>query len=111
MTEAEALIDIYDDSIVYDDIYRRYTDYEKSEYIRRQSNRFNKYDVGKYVVTKRPLFKKIVNILYLVDCSKTKLFWWSPDAKYAMVSNSKKAAEAQAAKYKYGEFKVIKIML
>ena len=66
MTEAEALIDIYDDSIVYDDIYRRYTDYEKSKYIRRQSNRFNKYDVGKYVVTKRPLFKKIVNILYLV---------------------------------------------
>ena len=90
MTEAEALIDIYDDSIVYDDIYRRYTDYEKSEYIRRQSNRFNKYDVGKYVVIKRPLFKKIVNILYLVDRSKTKLFWCSADAKYAMVSNSKK---------------------
>lgn len=67
MTEAEALMDIYDDSFVYDYIYRRYTDYEKSEYIRRKSNRFNKYDVGKYVVTKRPLFKKIVNILYLVD--------------------------------------------
>lgn len=111
MTEAEALMDIYDDSFVHDDIYRHYTDYEKSEYIRRKSNRFNKYDVGKYVVTKRPLFKKIVNILYLVDRSKTKLFWWSPDAKYAMVFNSKKAAEAQAAKYKYGEFKVIKIML
>lgn len=112
MTEAEALMDIYDDSFVYDDIYRRYTDYEKSEYIRRKSKRFNKCYVGKYVVTKRPLFKKkIVNTLYLVDRSKTKLFWWSPDAKYAMVFNSKKAAEAQAAKYKYGEFKVIKIML
>ena len=89
MTEAEALIDIYDDSIVYDDIYRRYTDYEKSEYIRRQSNRFNKYDVGKYVVTKRPLFKKIVNILtyyyhqeWLISNSFP-MFWISLHCNYS----------------------------
>ena len=111
MTEAEALMDIYDDPNVYDSIFEPYTDYEKSEYIRRKSKRFNKCDVGKYVVTKYPLFKKIVKVLYLVDRSKTKLYWWSPDAKYAMVFNSKEAAEERAAKYKYGKFKVIKIEL
>ena len=111
MTEAEALMDIYDDPNVYDPIFEPYTDYEKSEYIRRKSKRFNKCDVGKYVVTKYPLFKKVVKVLYLVDRSKTKLYWWSPDAKYAMIFNSKEAAEAQAAKYKYGKFKVIKIEL
>lgn len=113
MTEAEALMDIYDDPAIYDDddIYRGYTDYEKSEYIRKKSKRFNKCDVGKYVVTKCPSFKRVVNILYLVDRSKTKRFWWSPDAKYAMVFNSKEAAEERAAKYKYGKFKVIKIEL
>lgn len=112
MTEAEALMDIYDDPAIYDDdIYRGYTDYEKSKYIRKKSKRFNKCDVGKYVVTKYPLFKKVVKVLYLVDRSKTKLYWWSPDAKYAMIFNSKEAAEAQAAKYKYGKFKVIKIEL
>lgn len=112
MTEAEALMDIYDDPAIYDDdIYRGYTDYEKSEYIRKKSKRFNKCDVGKYVVTKCPSFKRVVNILYLVDRSKTKLYWWSPDAKYAMVFNSKEAAEERAAKYKYGKFKVIKIEL
>lgn len=112
MTEAEALMDIYDDPAIYDDdIYRGYTDYEKSEYIRKKSKRFNKCDVGKYVVTKCSSFKRVVNILYLVDRSKTKRFWWSPDAKYAMVFNSKEAAEERAAKYKYGKFKVIKIEL
>lgn len=111
MSEAEALMDIYDDPNVYDPIFEPYTDYEKSEYIRRKSKRFNKCDVGKYVVTKYPLFKKVVKVLYLVDRSKTKLYWWSPDAKYAMIFNSKEAAEAQAAKYKYGKFKVIKIEL
>ena len=104
-------MDIYDDPNVYDPIFEPYTDYEKSEYIRRKSKRFNKCDVGKYVVTKYPLFKKVVKVLYLVDRSKTKLYWWSPDAKYAMIFNSKEAAEAQAAKYKYGKFKVIKIEL
>lgn len=64
-----------------------------------------------YQKNRKLLFKKVVKVLYLVDRSKTKLYWWSPDAKYAMIFNSKEAAEAQAAKYKYGKFKVIKIEL
>ena len=47
--------------------------------------------------------------IYLVDRSKTKRFWWSHDAVYAMVFNDKSAAEFQAGKYKHNDIEVIEI--
>ena len=106
-TEAEHLSEIYDD-FGYD--FEPYENWEKRDYIEAKNNCFAKKDVGKYVVAQIPKYNKVfMQLMYLVDRSKTKSYWWSHDAYYAMVFEKKEAAEQQAKKYRYGKIKVMKI--
>ena len=110
-TEAGHLTEIYDgaEGRIYDD-FEPYSTAEKRAYIAAKECRFKKEDIGKFVVVQIPrLRKKTVKRLYLVDRSKTKRFWWSHDASYAMVFNNKSAAESQAGKYKHNDIKVVEI--
>lgn len=110
-TEAGHLTEIYDgaEGRIYDD-FEPYSTAEKRAYIAAKECRFKKEDIGKFVVVQIPrLRKKTVKRLYLVDRSKTKRFWWSHDAVYAMVFNNKSAAEFQAGKYKHNDIKVVEI--
>lgn len=110
-TEAGHLTEIYDgaEGRIYDD-FEPYSTAEKRAYIAAKERRFKKEDIGKFVIVQIPrLRKKTVKRLYLVDRSKTKRFWWSHDAVYAMVFNNKSAAEFQAGKYKHNDIKVVEI--
>lgn len=105
-TEAGHLAEIYDGC----EIFEPYTDGEKRDYIRAKNCRFHKQDIGKYVVAQVPRKNKsVVKLLYLVDRSRTKRFWWSHDAEYAMVFDKKSAAEIQASRYRFNRARVLEI--
>lgn len=107
-TEAEHLTEIYDGAEY--DAFEPYSRLEKREYIREKA-RFNKADVGKYVIVQKTRKNKdVVEKLYLVDRSKTTRFWWSHDAFYAMKFESKDAAIQQAEKYRYNKVRVVQIV-
>ncbi len=109
-TEACHLSEIYDGADGYYDDFEPYSTAEKRAYIAAKERRFKKEDIGKFVVVQTPRKRnKVVKCLYLVDRSKTKRFWWSHDAIYAMVFNDKTAAEFQANKYKYNNAEVVEI--
>lgn len=56
----------------------------------------------KYVI------QKVSNdLLFYVDRSKTKKFWWSYKPYYALLFDSKEAAENKIKQLNYGSFKVI----
>lgn len=77
--------------------------------IRKKNHLFTKDDLGKFVITQTPRRYSDFRNLYLVDRNKTKDFWWSPNATFAMKFIKKSCAEFQAKKYKYNNVKVIKI--
>lgn len=107
MSEAEHLSEKYDEGEMYFEPYSRL---ERREYIREKS-RFNKTDVGKYVIVQKTRKNRdVVEKLYLVDRRKTTKFWWSHDAFYAMKFESKDAAMKQAEKYKYNKARVVQIV-
>lgn len=110
-TEAGHLSEIYDDDERRcSDGFEPYSTVERRAYIAAKERRFKKEDIGKFVVVQTPRKRnKVVKCLYLVDRSKTKRFWWSHDAIYAMVFNDKTTAEFQANKYKYNNAKVVEI--
>lgn len=109
VSEAEALADIYE-YVPYDYDFAPYSDKEKRLYILAKNRFFKKDNVGKFVVVQNARKNKsVMNTLYLVDRKKTKDFWWSHDAFYAMVFNKKSAALIQAAKYKYNKARVVQI--
>ena len=99
ISEAEALSEIYDG---FEGKFEPYSKSDRCDYIDAKSRTFKKSDIGKWVVTQKPRRKKdVVSILYLVDRSLTKRFWWSPDSSYAMVFEKESAARIQAAKYRF----------
>lgn len=107
ITEAEAQSDNcwYE----FDEEFVPYSDAEKRAYLAKKS-RFNKADKGKFVIVQTPRrHKNLLSVLFLVDRSITKRFWWSHDARYAMKFVSKEAAEAAAAKYKYNHIRIRQI--
>ena len=109
-SEAEALSDIEDTWGFDDDDFNIYTDKEKKEYIEFKAKRFKSSDINYYVIIQNPrINKRIIKHLYLVNRNITRAFWWSFDAKYAMIFKNKKAATNQAKKYKYNKVRVIKI--
>lgn len=109
-TEACHLSEIYDGADGYYDDFEPYSTAEKRAYIAAKECRFKKEDIGKFVIVQTPRIRKVtIKRLYLVDRSKTKRFWWSHDALYAMVFNDKSAAEFQAGKYKHNNIEVIEI--
>lgn len=109
-TEACHLSEMYDGDDGYYDYFEPYSTAEKRAYIAAKECRFKKEDIGKFVVVQIPRIRKAtVKRLYLVDRSKTKRFWWSHDALYAMVFNDKSAAEFQAGKYKHNTIEVVEI--
>ena len=101
ISEAEALSEIYDD---FEGSFESYTKSERRDYIDAKSKTFKKSDIGKWVVTQKPRFKRgVVSTLYLVDRNLTKRFWWSSDSSYAMVFEKESAARIQAAKYRFNK--------
>lgn len=107
MSEAEHLSEIYDGCEVNFEPYSRL---ERREYIRDKA-RFNKTDVGKYVIVQKTRTNRdVVEKLYLVDRRITTRFWWSHDASYAMKFESKEVAMKQAEKYKYNKVRVVQIV-
>lgn len=110
-TEAGHLTEIYDgaEGRIYDD-FEPYSTAEKRAYIAAKERRFKKEDIGKFVIVQTPRIRKAtIKRLYLVDRSKTKHFWWSHDALYAMVFNDKSDAEFQAGKYRHNDIEVVEI--
>lgn len=106
-TEAAHLAEIYDDSC---EIFEPYTNSEKRDYIRAKNCCFRKQDIGKFVVVQNPRRNKsVMKLLYLVDRKKTKRFWWSHEASYAMVFDKKSAAEVQANRYRFNKARVVEI--
>ena len=77
--------------------------------IKSRTQLFTKNDLGKFVITQIPRKSSNFKILYLVDRSKTKDFWWSPNTTFAIKFIKKSCAEFQAKRYKYNNVKVIKI--
>ena len=53
------------------------------------------------------LRKKSNELLFYVDRTKTKRFWWSYDLSFAFLFESEEAAEHKASSMRYGEFEVI----
>lgn len=107
-TEAEHLAEIYDDFSFGD--FEPYSRAERADYVRAKNNRFTKSSIGKFVVAQTPRKNKgVVKLLYLVDRSLTKRFWWSHDALYAMVFDKKSAAEFQAKRYKFNNVRVMEV--
>lgn len=83
---------------------------EKHHYVMAKTQCFNKSDVGKYVITQRSRRnRKVMPFMYLVDRTRIKSMWWSPDAALAMVFEKQSAAEYQAKKYHYNNVKVKQI--
>lgn len=106
-TEAAHLAEIYDDDCC---VFQPYSTDEKREFVAEKEHRFKKQDVGKFVIVQMARRnKRVMDRLYLVNRSITKRFWWSHDARYAMVFNDKTAAEFQAKRYKYNKVKVVEI--
>ena len=86
------------------------TTIEKHWYVMAKTQCFDKSDVGKYVITQRSRRNsRVMPFMYLVDRTKTKRMWWSPDATFAMVFEKQSAAEYQARKYHYNNVKVKQI--
>ena len=108
-SEADALSEIYDDYSFMGD-FEPYSTSEKADFIRAKNCRFMKSDIGKFVVAQTPRKNKsVVKLLYLVDRTRTKRFWWSHDALFAMVFERKEAAEFQAKRYKYNKARVLEV--
>ena len=106
-TEAAHLSEIYDGCEVYDE---SYSSADRADYVSAKGRCFNKSDIGKYVVVQNSrMNKKVMPTMYLVDRSKTKRMWWSPDSYYAMVFDNKSAAEYQAKRYKFNKPRVQQI--
>ena len=63
---------------------------------RKKNHLFTKDDLGKFVITQTPRRYSNFRNLYLVDRNKTKDFWWSPNATFAMKFIKKSCAEFQA---------------
>ena len=104
ISEAEAQSEIYDG---FEGNFEPYSKNDRCDYVDAKSKTFKKSDIGKWVVTQKPRYKKgVMSILYLVDRNLTKRFWWSPDAFYAMVFESESAARIQAAKYRFNKASV-----
>ena len=83
---------------------------EKHWYVMAKTQCFDKSDVGKYVITQRSRRnRKVMPFMYLVDRTRIKSMWWSPDAALAMVFEKQSAAEYQARKYHYNNVKVKQI--
>ena len=81
-----------------------YTDKEKYEYLLEKSVQFSQADVGKFVITRDPKAnRRVVPILYLVDRRKTKAWFWTCYAEYAMVFDNKGGAELALRKLKHRE--------
>ena len=107
-TEAAHLDEISD--------YGGYSDFEpystqdKKFYCKAKSQCFEKSDIGKYVVCQTPRKnKKTASILYLVDRTRCKYWWWSHDSSFAMVFEKESAAKIQAKKYRYNNARVKQI--
>lgn len=81
----------------------------RSSKIKNKNYLFTKNDLGKFVITQIPRKSSDFRNLYLVDRSKTKDFWWSPNTTFVMKFIKKSCAEFQAKRYKYNNVKVIKI--
>lgn len=106
-TEAAHLSEIYDG---YDSFFESYSYMEKRDFVRAKNCRFRKQDIGKFVVAQTPRRNKsVMKLLYLVDRNKTKRFWWSHDALYAMVFDKKSAADIQVIRYRFNQARVVEI--
>ena len=107
-TEAEHLSEICDGCEY--GYFESYSMAERADYIRAKNNRFIESCIGKFVVVQTPRKNKgVVKLLYLVDRNRTKRFWWSHDAIFAMVFDKREAAEIQARKYRYNKARVMEI--
>lgn len=107
VSEAEALSEIYDG---FEGNFGPYSKSDRCDYVDAKSRTFKKSDIGKWVVTQKPRYKKgIVSILYLADRNLTKRFWWTSDSSYAMVFEKESDARIQAAKYRFNKTSVKQI--
>ena len=107
ISEAEALSEIYDD---FEGSFEPLTKSDRRDYVDAKSKTFRKSDIGKWVVIQKPRRNRdVVNVLYLVNRSLTKRFWWSPDASYALVFEKKSAAKTCAEKYSFNKANVKQI--
>lgn len=107
ISEAEALSEIYDG---FEGGFEPYSKSDRRDYVDAKSRTFKKSDVGKFVVIQKPRRKRgVVSVLYLVDRSLTKRFWWSPDSFYAMVFENESTARIQASKYRFNKASVRQI--
>ena len=87
-----------------------YSRVRRRKFIAEKEKRFSKKDKEKFVITQTPRKNtSVVKTLYLVDRGKTRRFWWSHDAYFAMKFDSESEAMARALKYKYNNCRVIKI--
>jgi len=108
VTEAEALSDIYEGCENEED-FEPYTDSEKRQFLAAKG-RFTPRDKGKFVIVQSTrVNRKLISRLFLVDRNKTKRFWWSHDAQYAMLFIDRAAAEKTASRYKYNNAHVVEI--
>lgn len=105
-TEAAHLSEMYDDAP--NEREPRYSAAEKKDYLSAKNCRFRHEDIGKYCIVQNPRRnKRLMQILFLVDRTRIKWCWWSPDSALAMIFTKKEAADAQAKKYKYNKARVI----
>lgn len=108
ISEGEALSDILEEIDEYDS-FEPCLDSEKRIYLT-QKSKFETQAKGKFVIVQSPRRNRhLIKKLYLVDRNKTKRFWWSHDAHYAMLFSSLNAAKKVASKYVYNNVHVIKI--
>lgn len=106
-TEAEHLSDIED---YYEDSFEPYEDWEKKRYFTFKSMSFDKKNIGKWLVVQNSRKNRhIMPTMFLVDRHKTKMFWWSPSPRFAMIFEKESAAKYQAKRYKFNKARAIQI--
>lgn len=82
----------------------------RRKFVYKISHSFELSDVGKWIIFTYPRKKvNIIEKLFLVDRNKTKEWWWSPAAYYAMIFDTKEMANLRANKYKYNRPTVMQI--
>lgn len=88
----------------------RYDVYDRAEYVDKKFHAFSPKSIGKWCVVQKPKRKRnTISRLFLVDRNRTKRWWWSPDAFYAMVFDNESAARFQIRRYKYNKPKIMQI--
>ena len=105
-SEASHMDEIYDEGFKTG----TYTEEERRDYVRRRSNCFRPFDVGKFVIRAESRYNRgVMPYMYLVDRRVSDSMWWSPYSRLAVVFDRREVAERVSRRLRYNNPSVVMI--